>query len=76
MQYNLPLPRETTGQNHTKLLEMFIVYQSLSHEIHKQMNQSFEKINLWGISHANRNTKTSSEETQVVKEFVLVILKL
>ena len=76
MQYNLPHPREMTGQNHTKLLECLFIYQSLSHEIHKQMNQSFEKINLWGISHANRNTKTSSEKIQVVKEFVLAILKL
>ena len=76
MQYNLLLPRQTTGQNHAKLLEMFICI-SIIVPWDPQANKSdFEKIDLWGISHANGNTKTSSEETSVAKELMLVILKL
>ena len=75
MQYNLPLPRQTTGQNYAKLLLCFFIYPRLSHEIHLQMNQTLQRSVFWGISHANGNTKTLSEETSVAKDLVLVILK-
>ena len=67
MQYNLPYPKQT-GQNRAKLLKMFI-YISKVVPWDPQPNEShFEKIDLWGISHADRNIKTSFEETQVAKE--------
>ena len=38
------------------------------------VNESnFEKVELWQISHASRNTKISFEEISVAKESVLVI---
>ena len=76
MQYNLSLPKQTTGQNQVKLLEMFI-YTSKIVPWDPQENESkLEKINLWQISHANGKTKNYSVETSVAKELVLVILRL
>ena len=37
---------------------------------------NFKKIKLWQMSHANDNTKISSEETLVAKELVLLILHI
>ena len=39
------------------------------YEIHKQINQTFEKIDLWGISHTN-GTSRLLKKTPVVKELV------
>ena len=76
MQNNSPLPRQTTGKNHAKLLGMFI-YISKIVPLDPQANESnFEKIDLWGISPANGNIETSSEETPVTKGLMLLILKL
>ena len=36
---------------------------------------NFKKIDPWWISYANRNTKISSVETSIAKEFMLVILQ-
>ena len=36
----------------------------------------FKKIKLWQMSHADDNTKISSEETLVAKELVLLILHI
>ena len=70
MQHNSPLIKQTIGQN------KICTYHRLSHEIHKQMNQTFRKMNLWQVSHANGNTKISSIETLLGKELMLVILQL
>ena len=40
------------------------------------IESKLEKTDLWQISHANGNTKNSSVETSVAKEFALVILRL
>ena len=45
--------------------------------MHIQANKSnVAKIDLWLISHANRNTKISTAETSVAKEPVFVIQQL
>ena len=45
--------------------------------MHIQANKSnVMKIDLWQISHANRNTKISYVETSVAKEPTFVILQL
>ena len=64
----MPLPKQTTGQNQAKLLKMFIYN-------HKQMNQTLRK-SIFGGSHMQTGTPRQAEETPVVKELVLVILKL
>ena len=76
MQYNLPLSRQMTGQKHAKLLEVFIYIYKIAPWDPQANESNFEKIDLWGILHAKGNTKSSSEETPVAKELVLVILKL
>ena len=65
-----------TSQNHTKPFEMFIYISKVVPRDPQANESNFEKINLWGISHANWNTKTYCEETPAAKELVLVILKL
>ena len=52
------------SQNPAKVLKMFIyIYSKIgSHEI-----DQFEKIDLWWISHANRNINISYVETSIAK---------
>ena len=62
MQHNSSLYKQTTGQNQPKLFKMFII------DCPMKFTSKWIKINLWRISHANGNIKTSSVETLVAKE--------
>ena len=72
MQYNSPLPKQMTGLNLGKFLEMFIYISKIVPQDPQGNESKLEKIDQWQISHANRNTKNSSVETLVVKELVIV----
>ena len=65
------LPRQMTGQNCVKILEMLInISKIVSWDPHAN-ESNFEKIE---ISHVNGDA--NSEETSLAKELALVILKL
>ena len=73
MQHNLPLHKQTTVRIKRNFSKCLFIYISKIVPQDPQANESnFEKIDLWWISHANRNTKISSVETSVVKELALV----
>ena len=63
MQHNWSLHKQTTGQNRTKLFEMFIYISKIVPRDSQANESNFEKINLWWISHGNRASKTPSVET-------------
>ena len=65
-----------TGQNRTKLFEMFIYISKIVPQDSQANESNFEKIDPWRISHANRIAKTPSVETSIAKELTLVILRL
>ena len=76
MQHNLSLYKQTTGQNRTKLFEMFIYISEIVPRDSQANESNFEQIDLWWISHANRTAKTLSVETSIAKELVLEIPRL
>ena len=76
MQHYLSLYKQMTGQNRTKLFEMFIYISEIVTRDLQANKSNFEKINLWRISHASRTAKTPSVETSIAKELALVILRL
>ena len=67
MQYNLALPRQMTGQNQAKCLEMFIYILKIVVCAAQANESNFEKISLWWISHVNEITMIYSVETLVAK---------
>ena len=78
MQHNLSLYKQMTGQNRTKLFDMFIYISKIVPQDSQANERNFEKINLWRISQANRTAKTLSVsvETSIAKERALLILRL
>ena len=75
MKHNSSLYKQTTGQNQTKLFEMFIYISEIVPRDSQANESNFEQIDLWRISHANR-TETLSVETSIAKELVLEIPRL
>ena len=55
---------------------MFIYISEIVPQDSQANESNFEQIDLWGISHANRTTKTLSVETSIAKELVLEIQRL
>ena len=76
MQHNSSLYKQTTGQNQTKVFEMFIYISEIVLQDSQANESNFEQIDLWRISHANRTAKTLSVETSIAKELVLKIPRL
>ena len=76
MQNNSTLYKQMTGQNRTKLCEMFIYISKIVPRDSQANESNFEKIDLWRISQANRTAKIPSVETSIAKERALVILRL
>ena len=76
MQHNWSLYKQTTGQNRTKLFEMFIYISEIVLRDSQANESNFEQIDLWRISNANRTAKTLSVETSIAKKLVLEIPRL